>query len=122
MRFQVNHRIILTNLKSTHREVKKQKNCLKYVGKIIVDGKFSSAGNEIYELFEDINILNEKDVENVLTRIDGFFSIIFENERGLLIVGDRVRSYPLFLADNGKGISVSGAIVYLVKRGLGMCK
>jgi asparagine synthase (glutamine-hydrolysing) len=99
--------IILTNLRSTWNKFEWDGNTLLYVGKIIVGDSFISDGSEPYRLFRDWDVLDKRCVETRLASIDGFFSIIFENEEVIWVIGDRVRSYPLFFARNEETVFVS---------------
>ena len=90
--------IILTNLRSTWHSSERENATLLHIGKVLVEGTFISDGSSLLDLLDRIDIKDKQSVEAMLAGIDGFFSIIFENEQGVLAIGDRVRSYPLFFA------------------------
>jgi asparagine synthase (glutamine-hydrolysing) len=99
--------ILLSDQRSTWNKLKQKNNTLWYVGKVIVGNRFISDTGELYRLFDNLDVLDKNKVETILANIDGFFSIVFENEDYALAIVDRTRSHPIFFTRNGEPVIIS---------------
>lgn len=103
----MNGNIIIDQIKSKWMRYSENDNYIHYVGNIILMGEHNISAKKIFKYLYRFNLLKFEQINKLLNDIDGFFTIIFENNDIILVIGDRVRSYPIFFTHKNSKIFIS---------------
>jgi len=79
-------------------------------GRVLKNGVIQSPA----ELYKNLSALSTTDIESYLEQLDGFFSLVMVTEMSVVMISDRLRSYPLFYATTKAGLWVSDDFEFLV--------
>jgi asparagine synthase (glutamine-hydrolysing) len=88
-------KLLLTDYRSSWAHYESERCAVHIQGSPIFEGQALSCEQPLLQALHNIDLDDSRGVDQLVSRIDGFFNIIVATKNRLLIVKDRINSYPL---------------------------